>query len=96
MELVCRLRDQQSGWDVRVIDDSSLPSIAGKSSMLSISSNNSLCPCTLSFAYLVVRLLVSITGEWHMGQAHGRGRETNPDGTVRPDGQWSYDGPVRR
>jgi hypothetical protein len=31
-----------------------------------------------------------------MGQAHGRGKETNPDGTIRHDGVWSYDTPVRK
>ena len=34
-------------------------------------------------------------GEWAMGQAHGQGKETNPDGTVRHDGLWQYDTPVR-
>jgi hypothetical protein len=31
-----------------------------------------------------------------MGQAHGNGKETNPDGSVRHDGHWSYDAPVRK
>jgi hypothetical protein len=35
-------------------------------------------------------------GEWTEGQAHGQGRETNPDGTVRHDGLWEYDSPRRR
>ena len=34
------------------------------------------------------------TGEWVGGQAHGKGIETNPDGTVRHDGNWQYDNPV--
>jgi hypothetical protein len=34
-------------------------------------------------------------GNWSNGQAHGKGREVNPDGTVRHDGEWHYDIPVR-
>jgi hypothetical protein len=34
-------------------------------------------------------------GNWSNGQAHGKGREVNPDGTVRHDGEWQYDTPVR-
>ena len=30
-----------------------------------------------------------------MGQAHGQGKEVNPDGSVRHDGEWKYDVPVR-
>lgn len=32
---------------------------------------------------------------WAMGQAHGNGKEVNPDGTVRHDGEWQFDAPVR-
>ena len=31
-----------------------------------------------------------------MGQAHGHGIETNPDGSIRHDGEWQYDTPIRR
>jgi hypothetical protein len=31
-----------------------------------------------------------------MGQAHGYGKETNPNGSVRHDGQWNQDQPVRK
>jgi hypothetical protein len=34
-------------------------------------------------------------GEWRNGMAHGRGTETYPNGTVRHDGQWIDDEPVR-
>ena len=34
-------------------------------------------------------------GEWSGGKAHGVGKETNPDGTIRHDGQWEYDRPIR-
>lgn len=34
-------------------------------------------------------------GEWRAGMAHGKGVETNPDGSVRHDGQWVKDEPVR-
>ena len=30
-----------------------------------------------------------------MGQAHGHGKETNPDGSTRHDGEWSFDTPLR-
>eukprot|EP00980_Cylindrotheca_fusiformis_P005479 scaffold1169_cov120-Cylindrotheca_fusiformis.AAC.29 len=30
------------------------------------------------------------------GQAHGKGKEVNPDGTLRHDGQWEYDRPIRK
>jgi hypothetical protein len=34
-------------------------------------------------------------GEWENGKAHGYGIEIRPDGTVRHDGEWSEDTPVR-
>ncbi|CAB9510699.1 whole genome shotgun sequence [Seminavis robusta] len=34
-------------------------------------------------------------GEWRNGMAHGKGIETYADGTVRHDGQWVDDEPVR-
>jgi hypothetical protein len=34
-------------------------------------------------------------GEWRNGMAHGKGIETYADGTVRHDGQWEDDEPVR-
>jgi hypothetical protein len=33
---------------------------------------------------------------WASGQAHGNGKETNPDGTIRHDGDWQYDSPNRQ
>lgn len=35
-------------------------------------------------------------GEWHAGKAHGFGIETRANGTVRHEGQWSNDNPVRK
>lgn len=55
------------------------------------------CVCVL-YAYVSTCTWVDgrvYTGEWYQGQAHGRGREINPDGTVRHDGEWKYDQPVR-
>lgn len=37
----------------------------------------------------------AFSGQWKDGQAHGPGKEINPDGSVRHDGEWSYDRPVR-
>jgi hypothetical protein len=34
-------------------------------------------------------------GMWHMGQAHGQGKEMNPNGSIRHEGIWSYDVPVK-
>ncbi|KAG7370893.1 2-isopropylmalate synthase [Nitzschia inconspicua] len=34
-------------------------------------------------------------GEWRNGMAHGRGIETYPNGTIRHEGQWIDDEPVR-
>jgi hypothetical protein len=34
-------------------------------------------------------------GHWHMGKAHGKGKEVNPDGSIRHEGVWSYDKPIR-
>jgi MORN repeat len=36
------------------------------------------------------------SGNWHMGQAHGQGKEINPDGSIRHEGLWSYDRPIRQ
>jgi hypothetical protein len=36
-----------------------------------------------------------LSGEWKDGQAHGHGKETNPDGSIRHDGEWHFDRPVR-
>lgn len=35
-------------------------------------------------------------GQWHMGKAHGKGIEHRPDGTIRHDGEWKKDRPIRR
>lgn len=35
------------------------------------------------------------TGEWAAGKAHGQGIETRPDGSVRHNGLWENDKPVR-
>jgi hypothetical protein len=35
------------------------------------------------------------SGMWSGGQAHGQGKETNPDGTIRHDGEWQHDSPLR-
>ena len=34
-------------------------------------------------------------GEWVNGQAHGKGKEIRPDGSIRHDGQWENDKPIR-
>lgn len=34
-------------------------------------------------------------GEWRNGMAHGRGTETYPDGTIRHEGEWIDDEPIR-
>lgn len=34
-------------------------------------------------------------GEWSIGKAHGYGIEYRKDGTLRHDGEWNYDVPVR-
>jgi len=34
-------------------------------------------------------------GEWRNGMAHGHGTETYPDGTIRHEGQWIDDEPIR-
>lgn len=34
-------------------------------------------------------------GEWRAGMAHGRGTETYPNGSIRHEGQWIDDEPVR-
>jgi len=34
-------------------------------------------------------------GDWCQGQMHGMGKEVRPNGTVRHDGEWSHDQPVR-
>jgi MORN repeat len=34
-------------------------------------------------------------GMWQMGRAHGHGKEINPDGSIRHDGLWSSDMPVK-
>jgi hypothetical protein len=35
------------------------------------------------------------SGEWMNGKAHGQGTEIRPDGSVRHDGQWENDKPIR-
>lgn len=35
------------------------------------------------------------SGAWQSGQAHGFGKEVNPDGSIRHEGEWSFDRPVR-
>jgi hypothetical protein len=35
-------------------------------------------------------------GEWNMGKAHGYGIETRANGTLRHDGEWFQDEPVRK
>jgi MORN repeat len=32
---------------------------------------------------------------FQMGLAHGQGRETNPNGSIRYEGMWSLDVPVK-
>jgi MORN repeat len=34
-------------------------------------------------------------GEWIAGKAHGQGIETRPDGSIRHDGRWENDQPLR-
>lgn len=34
-------------------------------------------------------------GEWVAGMAHGQGIETRPDGTIRHEGRWEHDRPIR-
>ena len=41
-------------------------------------------------------LLLSVyQGEWVNGKAHGQGKETRPDGSIRHDGLWENDKPIR-
>jgi hypothetical protein len=35
-------------------------------------------------------------GDWVDGKAHGYGIERRPDGSVRHDGQWENDKPIRK
>lgn len=35
-------------------------------------------------------------GEWHEGRAHGFGIEMRPDGSIRHQGEWNQDRPVRQ
>jgi hypothetical protein len=35
-------------------------------------------------------------GEWANGKAHGYGVEIRPDGSIRHDGEWQNDNPVRK
>lgn len=34
-------------------------------------------------------------GDWSFGEMHGNGKEIRPNGSVRHDGEWSHDQPVR-
>jgi hypothetical protein len=34
-------------------------------------------------------------GEWRNGMAHGHGTETYPNGSIRHEGEWMDDEPVR-
>lgn len=34
-------------------------------------------------------------GNWSVGEMHGTGKEVRPNGSVRHDGEWSHDQPVR-
>eukprot|EP00934_Nitzschia_sp_Nitz4_P006080 Nitzschia sp. Nitz4//scaffold64_size103689//87156//88160//NITZ4_004448-RA/size103689-processed-gene-0.90-mRNA-1//1//CDS//3329556166//6070//frame0 len=34
-------------------------------------------------------------GQWHEGKAHGQGVEVRPDGSIRHEGEWEYDRPLR-
>jgi len=35
------------------------------------------------------------TGDWENGKAHGYGKEVRPDGSIRHDGKWEMDKPIR-
>ena len=35
-------------------------------------------------------------GEWENGKAHGYGLEIRPDGSIRHDGEWKEDVPIRK
>ena len=37
----------------------------------------------------------SYRGEWKDGRANGYGVETRPNGTIRHDGEWKDDRPIR-
>lgn len=37
----------------------------------------------------------SYRGEWKEGRANGYGVETRPNGTIRHDGEWRDDRPIR-